>query len=32
KRVAGVMTAFTMGIYLNALLGRDLLAIKELFA
>lgn len=32
KRVVGIITAFTLGIYLNALLGRDLLAIKELFA
>lgn len=32
KRVAGIMTAFTLGIYLNFLLGRHLLAIKELFA
>jgi len=32
KRVVGIVTAFTLGIYLNALLGRDLLAIKELFA
>ena len=26
------MTAFTLGIYLNFLLGRDLLAVKALFA
>ena len=32
KRVAGIVTAFTLGIYINALLGRHLLAIKELFA
>lgn len=32
KRVAGIMTAFTLAIYLNALLGRHLLAVKELFA
>lgn len=32
KRVMGIVTAFTLGIYLNALLGRHLLAIKELFA
>ena len=32
KRVAGIITAFTLGIYLNFLLGRHLLAIKELFA
>jgi hypothetical protein len=32
KRVTGIVTAFTLGIYLNALLGRHLLAIKELFA
>jgi hypothetical protein len=32
KRVMGIVTAFTLGIYLNFLLGRPLLAIKELFA
>ncbi len=32
KRVVGILTAFTTGIYLNALLGRELLAVKELFA
>lgn len=32
KRVIGIVTAFTMGIYLNFLLGRPLLAIKALFA
>ncbi len=32
NRVVGIITAFTLGIYLNALLGRKLLAIKELFA
>jgi hypothetical protein len=32
KRVVGIVTAFTLGIYLNALRGRDLLTIKELFA
>lgn len=32
KRVVGIITAFTLGIYLNALLGRNLLAVKELFA
>lgn len=32
KRVVGIVTAFTLGIYLNFLLGRHLLAIKELFA
>jgi hypothetical protein len=32
KRVVGIITAFTLGIYLNFLLGRHLLAIKELFA
>ena len=32
KRVVGIITAFTLGIYLNALLERPLLAIKELFA
>lgn len=32
KRVVGIVTAFTLGIYLNALLGRHLLAIKQLFA
>ena len=32
KRVAGIVTAFSLGIVLNVLLGRPLLAIKELFA
>lgn len=32
KRVVGIRTAYTCGIYLNTLLGRDPLAIKELFA
>lgn len=32
KRVVGIITAFTLGIYLNALLDRNLLAVKELFA
>lgn len=32
KRVIGIVTAFTLGIYLNTLLGREPLAIKELFA
>jgi hypothetical protein len=32
KRVMGIITAFTLGIFLNFLLGRPLLAIKELFA
>ena len=32
KRVVGIITAFTLGISLNALLGRDLLAIKALYA
>lgn len=32
KRVVGIITAYTLGIYLNFLLGRPLLAIKELFA
>jgi len=32
KRVVGIVTAFTLGIYLNALLERPLLAVKELFA
>ena len=32
KRVIGAMTAFTLGIYLNFLLGRKLLAVKALFA
>lgn len=32
KRLIGAMTAFTLGIYLNFLLGRDLLAVKALFA
>jgi hypothetical protein len=32
KRLIGAMAAFTLGIYLNFLLGRDLLAVKALFA
>ena len=32
KRVISAMTAFTLGIYLNFLLGRELLAVKALFA
>jgi hypothetical protein len=32
KRIIGVLTAFTMGIYINLVLGRPLLAVKELFA
>jgi hypothetical protein len=32
KRLIGAMTAFTLGIYLNTLLDRDLLAVKALFA
>lgn len=32
KRIAGIMTAFTLAIYLNFLLGRPLLNIKPLFA
>ena len=32
KRLMGAMTAFTLGIYLNLLLGRDPLAVKALFA
>lgn len=32
KRLIGAMTAFTLGIYLNLLLGRKLLAVKALFA
>jgi hypothetical protein len=32
KRVIGVMTALTTGIYINFVLGRPLLAVKELFA
>lgn len=32
KRVVGAVTAYTLGIYLNVLLGRPLLAIKDLFA
>lgn len=32
KRVIGAMAAFTLGIYLNFLLGRELLAVKALFA
>jgi hypothetical protein len=32
KRLVGIVTAYTLGIYMNFLLGRPLLAIKELFA
>ncbi len=32
KHIAGIITAFTLAIYLNALLGCPLLAVKELFA
>ena len=32
KRLMGAMTAFSLGIYLNFLLGRDLMAVKSLFA
>ncbi len=32
KRIIGIVTAYTLGIYLNFLLDRPLLAIKELFA
>lgn len=32
KRVIGIVTAYTLGIFLNVLLARPLLAIKELFA
>jgi hypothetical protein len=32
KRVMGIVTAYTLDIYLNGLLARPLLAIKELFA
>ena len=32
KRLIGAMTAFTLGIYLNFLLGRELVAVKALFA
>lgn len=32
KRLMGAMTAFTLGIYLNFLLDRDLLSVKSLFA
>jgi hypothetical protein len=32
KRIVGIVTAYTLGIYMNFLLGRPLLAIKELFA
>jgi hypothetical protein len=32
KRVIALMTAFTLGIYINFSLGRPLLAVKELFA
>ena len=32
KRIVGLMAAFTMGIYINFVLGRPLLKVKELFA
>jgi len=32
KRLIGAMTAFTLGIYMNSLLGRKPLAVKALFA
>ena len=32
KRVVGIITAFTLAIFINFLLGRPLLAVKELFA
>lgn len=32
KRLVGIVTAYTLGIFINFLLGRPLLAIKELFA
>ena len=32
KRIIGIVTAYTLGIYINFLLGRPLLAIKALFA
>ena len=32
KRIVALMAAFTMGIYINFVLGRPLLAVKELFA
>lgn len=32
KRIVGIVTAYTLGIYINFLLGRPLLAIKALFA
>lgn len=32
KRLMGAMTAFSLGIYLNFLLGRELLTVKSLFA
>jgi hypothetical protein len=32
KRVIGVISALTLGIYINFVLGRPLLAVKELFA
>jgi len=32
KRLIGAMTAFTLGIYMNFLLGRKLMAVKALFA
>jgi hypothetical protein len=32
KRILALMAAFTMGIYINFVLGRPLLAVKDLFA
>jgi len=32
KRIIALMAAFTMGMYINFVLGRPLLAVKELFA
>jgi hypothetical protein len=32
KRIVGIITAFTLAIFINFLLGRPLLAVKELFA
>jgi len=32
KRIIGVVTALTMGIYINSVLGCPLLAVEDLFA
>jgi len=32
KRLIAAMTAFSLGIYLNRLLGKPLMAVKKLFA